>query len=100
GAFMVGSVAFAGGWFLGGSRTVLSVQAPTHDGVAMIAEGHCAAGRCQTLRVGPDASSTRVVESLSGAEEQATEIVWTGDGGRVGFLVNGYQLRVFDAHTG
>jgi hypothetical protein len=100
GAFIVASVAFAAGWLLGGGRTVLQVQAPTHDAVAVIAEGRCAAGRCQTLRVGPDASSTRIVESLSGADERAGEIAWTADGGRVGFLVNGYQLRVFDARTG
>jgi len=100
GAFIVASVAFAAGWLLGGARTVLQVQAPTHDAVAVIAEGRCAVGRCQTLRVGPDASSTRIVETLSGADEQAGEIAWTADGGRVGFLVNGYQLRVFDARTG
>jgi hypothetical protein len=41
-----------------------------------------------------------VVETLSGPDEEAGEIAWTADGGRVAFLVNGYQLRVFDAHTG
>jgi hypothetical protein len=43
--------------------------------------------------------ATRTLETLTG-DEQAGEIAWTPDGGRVGFVVNGYQLRVFDAHTG
>ena len=41
-----------------------------------------------------------MVESLTGPDEEASEIAWTPDSGRVAFLVNGYQLRVFDAHTG
>jgi hypothetical protein len=50
--------------------------------------------------VGPDTRSARSVETLKGESERADEIAWTPDGGRVGFLVNGYQLRIFDAHTG
>src|SRR6185295_14003710 len=42
----------------------------------------------------------RAVETLKGDAERADEIAWTPDGGRVGFLINGYQLRVFDARTG
>ena len=45
-------------------------------------------------------SGAKIVETLSGPDEQVNEISWTPDGGRVGFLVNGYQLRVFDAHNG
>ena len=38
--------------------------------------------------------------SSSAPAEQAGEIAWTADGNRVGFMVNGYQLRVFyDAAT-
>jgi hypothetical protein len=40
------------------------------------------------------------VETLKGDAETADQIAWTPDGGRVGFLVNGYQLRIFDARTG
>jgi hypothetical protein len=42
----------------------------------------------------------RMVEVLSGPAEQAGEIAWTQDGARVAFIVNGYQLRLFDARTG
>ena len=60
----------------------------------------CAAGICQTLWIGRDVRSAKVVETLSGPSEEADEIAWTPDGGRVAFIVNGYQLRLFDAHTG
>jgi hypothetical protein len=97
---MAAASAFAAGWLLGARRIVVAAKSPAGDAVAFVLEGRCAAGLCQTLRVGPTASSARVVEGLNGPDEQASEIAWTADGGRVGFLVNGYQLRVFDAHSG
>ena len=72
---------------------------PSGDLVAYVLEARCAFGRCQSLKVGTG-STARVVQTLNTESEDATEIAWTPDGGRVGFLVNGYQLRVFDAHTG
>jgi hypothetical protein len=99
-AFVVASVAFAGGWFLGARRTVMTVQSPAHDAVAYVFEGRCAAGLCQSLWVGKDMRSAKMVETLSGPSEQAGEIAWTQDGTRVAFIVNGYQLRLFDARTG
>jgi len=98
--FMAVAVGFGAGWLLGARRIVVAAKSPVGDEVAFVLEGRCAAGLCQTLRIGPSGSSARVVESLSGPDEQATEIAWAPDGGRVGFLVNGYQLRVFDANTG
>lgn len=91
---------FAAGWLLGSRRMVIAAKSPDGDAVAFVLEGRCAAGLCQTLRIGSTASSAHVVEGLSGPDEQATEIAWAPDGGRVAFVVNGYQLRVFDAHTG
>ena len=74
-------------------------NAPTHDGVAFVFEARCAGGLCQSLRVGSDMGNARAIETLS-ASEQANEIAWTPDGGRVAFIINGYQLRLFDARTG
>jgi hypothetical protein len=91
---------FSAGWLLSARRVVLAATSPAGGAVAFVLEGRCAAGICQTLRVGPTGSSASVVESLSGPEEVADEIAWAADGGRVAFLVNGYQLRLFDAHTG
>lgn len=99
-AAVVAAAGFAAGWLLASRRIVVAAKSPAGDAVAFVLEGRCAAGLCQTLRIGPSASAAHVVESLSGPDEQATEIAWAPDGGRVGFLVNGYQLRVFDAHTG
>lgn len=99
-AAMAAAVGFGGGWLLGARRIVAAARSPAGNAVAFVLEGRCAAGLCQTLRIGPTGSSARVVESLSGPEEQATEVAWAPDGSRVGFLINGYQLRVFDAHTG
>ena len=47
-----------------------------------------------------DAVHARMAEMLSGPAEQSGEIAWTQDGARVAFIVNGYQLRLFDARTG
>ena len=99
-AFVAGASGFAAGWLLAARRIVLAGKSPSGQSVAFVLEGRCAAGLCQTLRIGSTASSASVVESLSGPDEQTSEIAWAPDGGRVGFLVNGYQLRVFDAHTG
>lgn len=99
-AFVVGAVAFAGGYFLGARRIVLFANSPGRDGVAYVLEGRCAAGLCQSLWVGSTVKTSKAIEALSGPSETAGEIAWTPDGGRVGFLVNGYQLRLFDAHTG
>lgn len=99
-AFVIVAGAFAVGWFLGGRRTVITADSPSGDAVAFVFEGHCAAGTCQSLFVGPALGAARSVETLSGDAERAVEIAWTPDGGRVGFLVNGYQLRIFDARTG
>jgi len=98
-AFVVGAIGFAGGYFLGARRIVIFANAPARDGVAYVLEGRCAAGLCQSLWIGPTVKTSQVVEALSGPSETAGEIAWTPDGSRVAFVVNGYQLRVFDAHS-
>ena len=99
-AFVIAAVGFAGGYLLGARRIVRFANAPSANGVAYVLEGRCSAGVCQTLWIGTSVKTARVVESLGGPSEQADEIAWTADGGRVAFIVNGYQLRLFDAHTG
>jgi len=99
-AFVIALVSFAAGWMLGARRTIVTVPSPAGDAVAFVSEARCATGRCQALRIGQTPSGgVRTLELLTG-DEHAEEVAWTQDGGRVGFLVNGYQLRVFDAHTG
>jgi len=98
--FVAASVAFAGGWFLGARRTVTGMPSPARDAVAYVFEARCAGGLCQSLWIGKDMQRARMVETLSGPAEQAGEIAWTQDGARVAFIVNGYQLRLFDARSG
>ena len=76
------------------------VQSPSKNAVAYILEGRCAQGRCQSLWIGPDTKRAKMVQALSGPSEEADEIVWTADGSKVAFIVNGYQLRMFEAATG
>jgi hypothetical protein len=99
-AFVVAVAGFAAGFFLGSRRAVTVVESPARDAVAFVLEGRCAADRCQSLWIGPDTKRAKLVQTLSGADEQAGEIAWTPDGSRVGFVINGYQLRVFDARSG
>jgi hypothetical protein len=98
-AFVVAVAGFAAGWLLGSRRVARAVSSPSGELVAYVLEARCALGRCQSLKIGT-ADNARVVETLNLQSEEADEIAWTPDGGRVAFLVNGYQLRVFDAHTG
>lgn len=99
-AFVIAAAGFALGWLIGGRRTVMAAVSPSRDAVAFVYEGRCAAGFCQALYVGPNLRDARSIETLSGGAERADQIAWTPDGGRVAFLINGYQLRVFDARTG
>lgn len=98
--FVAAAAAFAGGWFLGARRTVLAVPSPARDAVAYVFEARCARGLCQSLWIGKDMKHGRMAEMLSGPSEQAGEIAWTPDGSRVAFIVNGYQLRLFDGRSG
>ena len=39
------------------------------------------------------------VATLAAGSEHCDEIAWAADGFRVGFIINGYQLRIFDGVT-
>jgi hypothetical protein len=98
-AFGVAAVGFAAGWMVGGRRVVISQRAPAGDAVAYVMNSPCIEGPCESLWI-RDHGKAKRVENLVGDSESSDQIAWTPDGGRVGFIVNGYQLRVFDAHTG
>ena len=86
---------------MGARRTLFTMPSPDGKLVAYVTEGRCAEVRCQALRVSPDAGkgSATTFEALTG-DERVSEIAWTPDSRRVAFVVNGYQLRVFDAQSG
>ena len=78
---------------------VLSATAPGKARVALVRDRNCEAAPCQTLWIGASRESATQVAALAAGAERCDEIAWTPDGTRVGFLVNGYQLRVHDAET-
>jgi WD40 repeat protein len=84
---------------MGARRTLFTTPSPDGQLVAYVTEARCAEVRCQALRVGTSSRSGSTLETLTG-DEQVSEIAWTPDSSRVAFVVNGYQLRVFDARSG
>jgi hypothetical protein len=76
-------------------RDLMSSSAPGGRWLAFVRETACGQGRCQTLWLGTTKDDATEVAAL-GAREQCEAIAWSQDGYRMGFLVNGYELRVFD----
>jgi hypothetical protein len=73
--------------------------APDAGGVAQVRLAPCGSEHCQTLWVGKTPDTTTQLATLQPAAERAEEIVWSRDGKRVGFLINGYQIRLYDAQS-
>ena len=102
-ALIVGALAgFAG--FVAGKRNaeehriLLTATPPDPKFVALVRDRSCDGGRCQTLWLG--ATTDKAVEILQlGGGEKVEEIAFSADGSLVGFLVNGYQLRVFESES-
>lgn len=65
--------------------------------IAFVREHPCKTGRCQTLWIGSTREDATVVSELGGSHELCEEVAWAADGYRVGFVINGHQLRIFDA---
>ena len=85
--------------FVAGTRmaTREAVFAASADGAhaAWAEDRRCWSGPCQALWIGDGRANARKVEVLEQASH-CDEIVWTRDGSRVGFLVDGTQLRLYD----
>lgn len=98
-AIVVGISGFSAGWMMGARRTLFTKPSPDGRLVASVTEARCAQVRCQALKIGARGGSSKIVEALTG-DEEVSEVTWTPDSSRVAFVVNGYQMRVFDARTG
>jgi hypothetical protein len=59
----------------------------------------CDRGPCETLYVGPNVEAAAALEGLADGQERCDDIAWTRDGRRVAFLINGRQLRIYEADT-
>jgi hypothetical protein len=77
----------------------IAAYTPGNTRVAFARSRLCDAGICQTLWVGPTRERASIVNTISGETARVDEIAWTPDGARVGFLVDGYQLRMYDGNT-
>ena len=77
-------------------REILTAAPPSGGRIAFVRDAPCGEGRCQTLWLGTTREDATQVASLGGPE-RVEAIAWSHDGYRMGFLVNGYELRVFDA---
>ena len=64
--------------------------------VALVKKQKCATGWCETLWLGDTRADVVKVAELTPRTEHCDEIAWASDGYRVGFVINGYQLRIFD----
>jgi hypothetical protein len=67
--------------------------------VAFARDRLCEKGPCETLYVGPSIEAAAALEGLADSQESCDEIAWTNDGKRVAFLINGRQLRIYEADT-
>jgi hypothetical protein len=76
-------------------RTAARASSPDRSRIALAYEQRCAAGWCQALLIGASEESATEVTTLS--NQSCDEIAWTPDGSRVGFLIDGVQLWLYDA---
>lgn len=96
--------ALAAAYFAGrraGAVQELMAAAPSEAArIALVKKEPCGRGWCETLWIGTSRASAVRVASLVPGSEHCEEIAWAKDGYRVGFVINGYQLRIFDGPTG
>jgi hypothetical protein len=96
--------AVAAAYFAGrraGAVQELMAAAPSEaQRIALVKKEPCDRGWCETLWIGNSRASVVRVGSLVPGSEHCEEIAWAKDGYRVGFVINGYQLRIFDGPTG
>ena len=76
-----------------------SRTAPTANRTAAVKLTRCEAGWCESLWAGSTPDTMTLVATLPPGAERCTEIAWSRDASRVGFVINGQQLRLYDAST-
>ena len=81
------------------SPVVLSEQAPAGSQVAFVRLIPCGSEWCESLWIGAALGSATRLATLPAGQERCHEITWVRDGTRVAFLINGYQLRLYDARS-
>jgi hypothetical protein len=72
-------------------------RSPDGKRVAVVRLAPCGDNWCESLWVGPSQQQVTQVATLASGIEHCTEIAWRPDSARVGFLIDGVQLRLYDA---
>jgi hypothetical protein len=80
-------------------HVIVSKTAPNAARVALVRLVPCGSAWCESLWIGTNTDSATRIVTLPEGQEQVDEIIWTRDGKRVAFLINGYQLRLYDAQS-
>jgi hypothetical protein len=83
-------------------RTTAQVASPDRSRIAWSVESRCAdrEGWCTALYVGSSIAAGAQVAEYQDPLATCDEIVWTPDGTRVGFVIRGHQLRLFEPQSG
>lgn len=102
-ALVVGALSGFTGYVAGrraadADRVVMAATPPDASRVALVRERPCDGGRCQGLWMGRTSDEATEVMRLAAADK-VEEMAFSADGSLVGFVVNGYQLRVFESDS-
>jgi hypothetical protein len=91
--------AYDSGRRAGATYEVMAAAPSEARGIAFVRERPCGRARCQTVWIGRAREDAMQVAALLPNAERVDEIAWAKDGFRVAFVINGYQLRLFDAEN-
>jgi len=88
--------AYYAGKRVGAVQELMAASPSGAQKIALVKKQKCATGWCETLWLGNTRTDVVKVAELTPSTEHCDEIAWAADGYRVGFVINGYQLRIFD----
>ena len=90
------AAAYLAGKRAGAVQELMAASPSNAEAIALVRKQPCGTGWCETLWLGRTRADVVKVGELRPTAEHCDEIAWASDGYRVGFVVNGYQLRIFD----
>jgi hypothetical protein len=88
--------AYLAGKRAGAVQELMAASPANAQAIGLVRKQPCRSGWCETLWLGKSRADLVQVGELRAGSEHCDEIAWANDGYRVGFVVNGYQLRIFD----
>ncbi len=95
-ALLAIAAAYLAGKRAGAVQELMAASPAEARRIAFVRKQPCGGGWCETLWLGTTREDAVQVAALAPGAERCEEIAWARDGYRIGFVVNGYQLRIFD----